>query len=258
MTTFRAINDTEIAVDAPLTQQLMQALRDNLLAIQEGDATAPQIAVPNATVGNKIVAVTRVHMRSAGETQKNFIGIPIGIRRTGTYRVFMNHCNRGDRFTITSTDNVSLNVSKKSSVPSTSDWAIAYGGVGAVANHVGGDADRPVNTSGENQFGATDILKVAEFDTDEVDAQVVNDSVSLSAGDIIYLSGVVDGEDGSEGILDVIAGLAIAEEYPTFTGCAIDYSSSMTWQNTLRMVYEQNFKDILNNDKDGLSVYYYG
>jgi len=44
MTTYRAISDTEVAVDAPLTQQLMQALKDNVLAIQEGDATAPKIA----------------------------------------------------------------------------------------------------------------------------------------------------------------------------------------------------------------------
>lgn len=44
MTTYRSINDTEVAVDAPLTQQLMQSLRDNILAIQEGDSTAPKIA----------------------------------------------------------------------------------------------------------------------------------------------------------------------------------------------------------------------
>jgi len=45
MTTYREINDTEVAVDAPLTQQLMQALKDNVLAIQEGDSTASNVRI---------------------------------------------------------------------------------------------------------------------------------------------------------------------------------------------------------------------
>lgn len=44
MPSYRPINDTEVAVDAPLTQQLMQALKDNVLAIQEGATGAPKIA----------------------------------------------------------------------------------------------------------------------------------------------------------------------------------------------------------------------
>ena len=43
MTTYRAISDTEVAVDAPLTQQLLQALKDNQLAIGEGASGAPRI-----------------------------------------------------------------------------------------------------------------------------------------------------------------------------------------------------------------------
>lgn len=43
MPTFRTIDDTEVAVDAPLTQQLMQALKDNLTAVIEDDSTAPSI-----------------------------------------------------------------------------------------------------------------------------------------------------------------------------------------------------------------------
>ena len=50
MTTYRAISDTEVAVDAPLTQQLMQALKDNILAIQEGDATASGVRVALAAL----------------------------------------------------------------------------------------------------------------------------------------------------------------------------------------------------------------
>ena len=43
MTTFRNINDTEVAVDAPLTQQLMQALKDNPTALAEGSTNAPRV-----------------------------------------------------------------------------------------------------------------------------------------------------------------------------------------------------------------------
>ena len=50
MTTYRAISDTEVAVDAPLTQQLMQALKDNVLAIQEGDSTASGVRVALAAL----------------------------------------------------------------------------------------------------------------------------------------------------------------------------------------------------------------
>jgi hypothetical protein len=43
MTTYRAISDTEVAVDAPLTQQLMQALKDNVVATAEGSSGAPRV-----------------------------------------------------------------------------------------------------------------------------------------------------------------------------------------------------------------------
>ena len=43
MTTYNTISNASVAVDAPITTSLMTALRDNPLAIQERDATAPQI-----------------------------------------------------------------------------------------------------------------------------------------------------------------------------------------------------------------------
>lgn len=43
MPDYTEISDTQVAVDAPLTQQLMQALRDNQLAIGEGASGAPRI-----------------------------------------------------------------------------------------------------------------------------------------------------------------------------------------------------------------------
>ena len=56
MTTYRAVSDTEVAVDAPLTQQLMQALKDNQLAIGEGASGAPRqshLALANVAAGEK-------------------------------------------------------------------------------------------------------------------------------------------------------------------------------------------------------------
>lgn len=44
MTTYTAIPDTDIDPESPVTVGLMTLLRDNPLAIQEGDATAPKIA----------------------------------------------------------------------------------------------------------------------------------------------------------------------------------------------------------------------
>jgi hypothetical protein len=44
MTTYSTIADADIDQDSPITQTLMTALRDNVLAIQQGDSTAPHIA----------------------------------------------------------------------------------------------------------------------------------------------------------------------------------------------------------------------
>lgn len=43
MATFTSIPDTDLDANSPLTENLMLALRDNPLAIQQGDATAPKI-----------------------------------------------------------------------------------------------------------------------------------------------------------------------------------------------------------------------
>jgi len=45
MTTFTAIPNSDIDPDSPITTALMTLLRDNPLAIQEGDATAPDVAM---------------------------------------------------------------------------------------------------------------------------------------------------------------------------------------------------------------------
>lgn len=43
MTTYTAITDTETGFEKPVTISLMRRLRDNPLAIQQGDATAPNL-----------------------------------------------------------------------------------------------------------------------------------------------------------------------------------------------------------------------
>lgn len=48
MTTYSAIANSEIAVGAPITNSLMTKVRDNPLAIQEHDGTAPTIAYATA------------------------------------------------------------------------------------------------------------------------------------------------------------------------------------------------------------------
>lgn len=45
MATYTAITDTETGFEKPVTISLMRRLRDNPLAIQQGDATAPNIMV---------------------------------------------------------------------------------------------------------------------------------------------------------------------------------------------------------------------
>lgn len=43
MTTYTAIPNSDVDEDSPLSTALMSALRDNVLAIQEGDVSAPSI-----------------------------------------------------------------------------------------------------------------------------------------------------------------------------------------------------------------------
>jgi hypothetical protein len=44
MTTYTAITDTEIAPGKPVTESLIRRLRDNILAIIQGDASAPKVS----------------------------------------------------------------------------------------------------------------------------------------------------------------------------------------------------------------------
>ena len=96
MTTYRAISDTEVAVDAPLTQQLMQALKDNEVAVREGDATAPRIdhrAIVEPTVGNfRVFGGTATNgSLEISDATADATGQTHTILRTGTYRFHIHY-----------------------------------------------------------------------------------------------------------------------------------------------------------------------
>lgn len=67
MTTYTAIPNADVDQDSPVTQPLMTALRDNVLAIQEGDPTAPKIRDAALDTGAATAAgIAWVGLRTAG------------------------------------------------------------------------------------------------------------------------------------------------------------------------------------------------
>jgi len=91
MTTYRNVNDTEVAVDAPLTQQLMQALKDNVLAIAEGDDTASSVRVNPKAITKTIAAgdftIFRLTGKQNTQSDDTNITIKFKFRIGGTVRV---------------------------------------------------------------------------------------------------------------------------------------------------------------------------
>lgn len=58
MTTYTAIPNTQIEPEAPVTSELMTLLRDNPLAIREGDPTAPKILGLAAATNDEVEVLT--------------------------------------------------------------------------------------------------------------------------------------------------------------------------------------------------------
>lgn len=94
MPSYREINDTEVAVDAPLTQQLLQALKDNITAIIEDDASAPSIkrsAISDAVADQKVASAGNVSigaeqvLRATGESDITSNGFVIAV--AGVYNL---------------------------------------------------------------------------------------------------------------------------------------------------------------------------
>ena len=92
MTTYRAVSDTEVAVDAPLTQQLMQALKDNQLAIGEGASSAPRqshLALGNVAAGEKPIIFWARNTGFNGSSNSNtydYYSKTWTVAKCGTYR----------------------------------------------------------------------------------------------------------------------------------------------------------------------------
>lgn len=95
MTDYRDILASEVAVDAPLTQQLIQALKDNPLAIQEGDSTAVaqgKVIQHGAleghdqpiTAGDNVIYEDTINPGTSVNGRTSSI---VKIRKAGTYRL---------------------------------------------------------------------------------------------------------------------------------------------------------------------------
>ena len=106
MSTFRQIEDSEIAVGSVLDQSLMQSLRDNQEAIFKGDESAPQISptalgtkhVGKPDAGNNIIMqLTYVHGGEDGHV------LGFGVRTAGDYRIRV-ESRLGDRANTDSDD----------------------------------------------------------------------------------------------------------------------------------------------------------
>lgn len=81
MTDYTTILDTQVDPEAPITSELMTALRDNPIAITEGASGAPQVqraAIQNAAVDNtKIEFTTTSYSGTLSDSSPNaFIPIP--------------------------------------------------------------------------------------------------------------------------------------------------------------------------------------
>jgi len=72
MTAYTTIPDTDIAQDKPIKAETGLALRDNALAIQEGDASAPRIQ--RAAIQNSAVDSTKLNLGSSSASASLFGG----------------------------------------------------------------------------------------------------------------------------------------------------------------------------------------
>lgn len=190
MTTYRAINETEVKVDAPITQQLKQALKDNLISVLEGDDSAPKmdrdgLRVP--TAGEYAIKYLRGAHSGADGTET--IISTFDVLRTGTYRVlhktYMQHSYGGgstrryvSRFYLNGVEEASLNINR---LATSGSW----------------------------------------WDAVEVD-------LSLTAGDTIYLTGYVDG--GTVGSGDSMLLFGVANPFSSFESGIrkLDYTQGVT------------------------------
>ncbi len=98
MTDFTTISDTTLAQDKPLTQTIVRALRDNPVAMGEGDPTAPAInARAIEVVAGGVLTYGDYTSQSASSTSDTAVkGVILPYK--GSYRVVFNVSGSGSTF----------------------------------------------------------------------------------------------------------------------------------------------------------------
>ena len=92
MPSYTEISNSQVAVDAPLTQQLMQALRDNPEATADAEAGAPRYshqAIGNVAAGEKPIifwARNTGHNGSTASSSYDYYSKTWTVAKCGTYR----------------------------------------------------------------------------------------------------------------------------------------------------------------------------
>ena len=81
MAVFTTIPDTDIDPESPITTSLMQALRDNPLAIQEGDPSAPKIQ--SAAIADGAVTQAKIAASSVGQGELKTTYGTVSVRTNG-------------------------------------------------------------------------------------------------------------------------------------------------------------------------------
>lgn len=106
---YRAVDESEIAIDAPITNSLVTAIRDNLEAIRTGDSTAPRTTAGNPSSDSVLSidifkrdtpspGVYCIWQASAVADQDDTDAIQVVIKTAGQYRYRINaRCGTSER-----------------------------------------------------------------------------------------------------------------------------------------------------------------
>jgi hypothetical protein len=165
MTTYREINNTEVAVDAPLTQQLMQALKDNVIAIAEGDDTASTVRITPKALTDTISQGDFTLLRIVGHQNTQDSGSGTDTHRTIKFRARMNGQikiqGRVKYTDIGSQDTMTFKIIKETSAGSTSNEV--------TVTDSGGDTTHTISTN--VSFNADDMLYIQITTQDDADVK---------------------------------------------------------------------------------------
>jgi len=190
---YREIDDRETAIDAPITSELMTAMRDNLEAIRIGDATSPKSNINSKVSVIHLNALKRgtptagryvVWTETGHDQEDNSSIVSVRFRTTGEYRVQVSArtgSTRGSGDNNPPNSFFSAIVKVQSSGTTTTLQTVTFGSQLVSA----GGTDSTHNTQKfefDRTFQATDFLFV-EYD-----------EISFSQGSVTLSIGVSDPE----------------------------------------------------------------